>query len=137
MAIPPVPKPEQRKPPTWVSYPRPSPMLAPKELESSPPSPYSLTLASGPEGYLLGAWEQWPPSDTCYRRLDFPFSPSIPGTCKSLIPGPLPAPALSCTSLPPLSWVPGWHRCSQAGEGRMAPDIQEFWPRAVTGAQGS
>lgn len=86
-------------------------VLTSEELGGSLPPPHLLTLASSPEGYSLGGWERWPPSDTCYRSLAFPCSPSVPGACKSLIPGPLPAPPLSRTSLPPPSWTPRWHRC--------------------------
>lgn len=79
----------------------------------------------------------WPPSYTCYRSPDFCLCPSVPGACKSFILGPPSAPLLSRISLPPPPGLPGWHRCSQEGEGTLAWGSQEVCSRVETGAYGS
>lgn len=92
----------ERTPLIRVTHPRLSPLCSLLKSRGSPPFHHRLALASSPESYSLGSWGRWPPSDTCYRSLDFPFSSRVPGACKSLIPGSLFAQTLS----PPPCFLP-------------------------------
>lgn len=129
----------KRKPLIWVSDPRVFPgVLTTGELEGAPHSLPPARSGIRPGGLFirwLGAagLHQTPVAGT-WTSLSAPASQ---GPVNHSSWGPLPA---HCSHTPPCPLppgLPGWHGCSQEGEGRVAGGSREFWPRAGTGAQGS